>query len=98
MKEEELLLFKEELAGIKRNRNSVSAFGIVIMVLGVIMAVLQTVTEALNEVRGTGTSTLLPYVFLVTSFAVGTICFVIAGLVYDRAYQNKLKELKSNDS
>ena len=98
MKEEELLLFKEELSGIKRNRNSLSAFGIFIMVMGVILAVLQTVAEALDVSRGIGTATLLPHVFLVTSIAIAIICFAIAGLVYGRAYQNKLKELKSNDS
>ena len=93
MKEEELLLFKEELAGIKRNRDCLVTVGIVIFAVGIIMALIQVVTEALNVARGTGTLTLLPQLFVVTSGAVVIVCFT-AGFAFDRAYQDKLKELK----
>ena len=96
MKEEELFLFKEDLASIKTARNGFLVLGIVIVILGIITAYLYVTSEALGVARGTGTFTLLPQIIVIISGAIGIMCCVIAELKYGRDYRDKLKELKKS--
>ncbi len=82
MKEEELLLFKEELAKIKASRNGLLGLGILIAILGIITSLIYVDAEAYEVATGTGTFTLLPEIILIVSFAIAIICCIIAELKY----------------
>lgn len=94
MKKEELLLFKEDLAKIKKSRYSLLEIGIFIVIIGIFFALLQIVVETPNVARGIRTFTLLPEIILIVFGAIGIICCIVASLKYDKDYENKLKELK----
>ena len=83
MKEEELLLFKEELARIKMSRWGFWGVGVVWIILGLGFA---------RPFLGTDLG--LYRLIIVTFGAIGIICCIIAELKYGRDYQDKLKELK----
>ena len=88
MKEEELLLFKEELAMIKASRNCLLGFGIFIVICGLIVSVL-----CVLDIGDFAEAKIIPIV----SGAIGIICCIIAELKCGRDYENKLKELKKDD-
>ena len=97
MKEEELLLFKEELAKIKASRNGLLGLGILIAILGIITSLIYVEAEAYEVATGTGTTfTLLPEIIVIVSFAIAIICCIIAELKYGKDYRDKLKELKKS--
>jgi len=90
MKEEELLLFKEELARIKAYKKSLSLLGTSMLILGVVFAAIEAVVEALQGIESAA------YTIILGVFAVFAImCFAVAEFVFGKAYQDKLNELKN---
>ena len=92
MKEEELLVFNEELADRREARDDMIKRGEIILVLGLVLSGIVATAEAL---RGTGTM-----IFVIILCIFSTVAFmylIIAVLKYGRDYEDKLKELKRSD-
>ena len=83
MNEEELLLFKEELAEIKMNRYGFLGLGVFMGIFGIVLA-LTTFTGDVSLYRLT----------LIFFGAIATICILVSELKFGRDYEDKLKELK----
>ncbi len=87
MKEEELLLFKEELAVIKEDRNALFGSAVFISIWGLILLVFQSNIGNFESGK----------IVVVIFATIGITCALLGELKYGRDYEDKLKELKKKE-